>query len=173
MNPNAFERLKNDLMRDAASMPWARRPSTPNGGVPGIDTAQPAKPVTQAQIENLHRVLKVVIDTAEHCDASLADGLDAQVKQIAAHTNQIKALEEAICPRVAARLESLEKAVASLQGAGTKTAPAAASKPGFMIGGIGYTAEEGRVASIIAGGPVRFQADFKKAREIVDLLRGS
>lgn len=170
-----------------------RRFSGQNTG-PG-ETAAPVQPVTQTQIANIHRMIDIIAKTAESCDLSLA-------KHVTTQGHQIKALEEAICPRVAARLAALERrtegltnyldktnfptpdslvsrmqflenAVAALQGPVINKPSPAASPPGFMVGDIGYTVEEGRVAAIIAGGPIRFTADFKKAREIVDLLRGS
>lgn len=155
-----IERLKEDLMNDAR---------------------EATKPVTSAQIANIHRMIDIVARTAESCDLDLA-------KHVTTQGHQIKALEEAICPRVAARLQSLEHA-RSCQSAENRlvydklkeleaklqpvTPAPAASPPGFMINGIGYTMEEGRVASIIAGGVARNKEDFNKAREIVDLLRGS
>lgn len=166
--PNPFERLMNDLRLDSATPPWEPRVQ-PRAEHPSKSTtdgrATDANPVTQADVRAIHAQIDVIAKTAEFCDKALADALTAQ-------GHQIKALEEAICPRVAARLQSLEKAVVSLQGLATMKAPAAApERQSFLIMGVRYTDLEARVATLVAGGPIRFSADFKKAREIIALVR--
>lgn len=162
MNEKAARRLLDDINMDRGQ---STAPIDP-----------PAKPATQAQIAGIRAVLAAAIDTAMVCDGYLADDIDKVRKNVAAQDNKIKALEEAICPRVAARLESLEKAVVSLQALAI-TKPAATAKPAepvFYINGEPYSAEEARVASIIARG-VRFRTmeDYKKAQEIIKLIRGT
>lgn len=193
MRPNPIERLLNDLKADALSArkPWERVASSPEGAVlnQAAAAAHPAKPVTQAQIDGIHTMINIVAKTAESCDLSLA-------KHITTQGHQIKALEEAICPRVAARLQSLEKAQASheefngLQGAENRlvferlkqlearldakpAAPAKPADPVFYINNVPYTAEEGQVARLIADGGARSVVHWQIARTIVRFVRGS
>lgn len=177
--PNPFERLMNDLKADqerATPGRFAdalRRDHLSNGA-----QNPPAKPVSQSDVRAIHAQIDVIAKTAEFCDKALAEGQEVfeqrLVNQLTKAHNRIEALEEAICPRVAARLQSLEKAVVSLQGLATMKATPAPAKPEartFSIMGVLYTALEARVATVVADGPIRFSTDFKKAREIIALVR--
>lgn len=172
--PNPFERLMNDLKADQERATPGRFADALRRDLTNGAQNPPAKPVSQSDIRAIHAQIDVIAKTAEFCDKALAEGQDMLDKRIAGQGHQIKALEEAICPRVAARLQSLEKAVASLQEAATKKTPAASVQREartFSIMGVLYTALEARVAAVIADGPIRFSTDFKRAREIIALVR--
>lgn len=177
-----MERLMNDLIR-----PYSTEPEP---------TAKPAQPSPSApwdaDIRNVYALIGGVIDAAQTFDVTLS-------KHMVAQSHQINALEEAICPRVAARLTALERRADGLtnyldktnfptpdslvariteleRAAKTTTAPAKPAKPVepvvFAINGRGYTELEHRVAMIVGSDRPVF-VDYEDAARIVKLVRGS
>lgn len=108
MNRNAMDRLMNDVVGEALADFATTRPAKP---------AQPDNGLVElkAQMRSLEARLELLAKTAERGDHIVLDDVDEVRKQAIAHDHKLKALEEAICPRVAARLQSLERHVARQQ----------------------------------------------------------
>lgn len=189
MNRTAMDRLMDDVVGEALADFATTRPAKP---AKGTDDYIELK----AQMRSLEARLELLATTAERGDHIVLDGVDEVRKQAIAHDHKIKALEEAICPRVAARLQSLERHVARqqdlnniqgvindtvydrinvLEGEPQPAKPAQPAKaPAFIICGVTCSAEEVTAARIIAGGSGSLTAeDVRKARTVISLIRAS